>query len=739
MNFKTALDLRYLLQFLIFLFSINAYCQEPLHVDKVSGLIKFDGIPDEEIWEKIPALPIVTYSPVYGNDPCIKIVAKIAYDDDYVYCSSVYYYNDTVKIRAVSKKRDYNLRTTDMIGFIFDSFNDKQNAVAFYTTPNGLRADYTIKNDATGQSPFNFTWNAFWDVRTNTNDTSWSAEFRIPLSSLRFQSQNGKTIMGLMIHCLISEKNELSSFPAVSPEINSAYWKPSLFSCIQFEGLKPSKPVYLAPYVTSGFTQVSELNQAGTGYRMKSTPKFDAGLDLKYSITRNLTSDITVNTDFAQVEADDQKINLSRYSLYFPEKRVFFQEKADVLDFSFDGANNLFYSRRIGIYDGQAVRIYGGMRLAGRIKDWDVGILSLQTAPVMNNPGENFGVFRTKKKVLNQNSYIGGMFTSRMGMNGSYNLAYGVDGVFRVTGDEYFTLKLAQTRENNIDKKFIDNSPSRLLIEWQRRIEKGIGYDMLYSYSGEYFNPGIGFETRDSYKAFAGTLHYGWFSDKNSAIRYQKISFSGQSILSSVNSSLESVRGSVVWQFDGKKGFSGSVAGNWSLEELKDTLVLGNNQATVPPGTYRFGNMSMQFNTYSGKDISASFVADAGSFYDGWKFSFVSGPSFSIGSDFDLGLTYNFDYVNFSARNLSFTNHIVGIRGLLTLTTKISLLAFIQYNTSVDKVMTNLRFRFNPREGNDFYIVYDEGFNTNLNREYPRLNYSAARTLLLKYTYTFVL
>jgi hypothetical protein len=738
-NFKAASNFRYLFLFLNLFFTINSYCQGPLHVTKVSGLIKFDGIPDEEIWKKIPPLPIVTYSPVFGNEPCVKIIAKIAYDDEYVYCSSVYYYNDTVKIRAVSKKRDYNLRTTDMIGFIFDSFNDKQNAVAFYTTPNGLRADYTIKNDATGQSPFNFTWNTFWDVKINRGDTSWSAEFRIPLSSLRFQSKDGKTTMGLMIHCLISEKNELSSFPAVSPDINAAYWKPSLFSEILFEGLKPEKPVYITPYATSGLSQISELNSQATGYKIKSTPKYDAGLDVKYSLTKNLTTDITINTDFAQVEADDQKINLSRYSLYFPEKRVFFLGKADVLDFSFDGANNLFYSRRIGIYNGEAVRIYGGMRLAGRIKDWDVGILGLQTAPVKNSPGENFGVFRTKKNVFNQNSYVGGMVTSRLGMNGSYNVAYGVDGVFRVTGDEYLTLKMAQTRENSDNNKIKDNSPSRLLIEWQRRNEKGIGYDLLYSYSGEDFNPGIGFETREAYKAFAGTLHYGWFSEKNDPVRYQKISFSGQSILSSVNSSLESVKGSFVWQFDGKKGFNGSIIGNWFLENLSDTLILGNNQASVPPGTYRFGNTRAQFNTYSGKDISAGFIAEAGSFYDGWKLSLFSGPSFSIGSDLDLGLTYNIDFINFIRRDISFTNHILGMRGLFTMTTKISMSAFVQYNTSVDKVMTNFRFRYNPREGNDFYIVYDEGFNTNIYREYPRLSYTAARTILLKYTYTFSL
>jgi len=129
---------------------------------------------------------------------------------------------------------------------------------------------------------------------------------------------------------------------------------------IEFEGLKPKKPFYIAPYIIGGVGQVNELNEAGTEYDMNSTPKLDAGGDIKYSITNNLTLDLTVNTDFAQVEADDQMINLTRYSLYFPEKRIFFLEKSDVFDFGFLKGNNLFYSRRIGLHEGNAVRIYGG-------------------------------------------------------------------------------------------------------------------------------------------------------------------------------------------------------------------------------------------------------------------------------------------------------------------------------------------------------------------------------------------
>ncbi len=314
------------------------------------------------------------------------------------------------------------------------------------------------------------------------------------------------------------------SFPAISPEVANAIWKPSITSVMEFTGLMPEKPFYLTPYITGGIGQVNELNDAGTEYEMTSKFKFDAGFDAKYSVTNNLTVDLTVNTDFAQVEADDQKINLTRYSLYFPEKRVFFQEKADVFDFSFLGGNNLFYSRRIGLYDGNPVRIYGGVRMTGRINKWDIGLLDMQTASFEENPSENFGIFRTKRNVFNQNSYVGGMITSRLGMNGSYNIAYGLDGQFRVIGDEFLTVKWAQTFEQDSVNRVFDLAPSRFLFEWQRRKIKGFGYDLVYTWSGKSFNPGVGFEVKDNYQGVRTILQYGWLPERETFLRYHTIS-----------------------------------------------------------------------------------------------------------------------------------------------------------------------------------------------------------------------
>jgi hypothetical protein len=714
---------------------VNA--QEPMRVPKISGKIIFDGVPDEEAWQQIPSLKLAMHTPVYGNEPTETSILKITYDNEYLYVSGKMYYKDPSTMRAVSKKRDYATFSSDWLGIIIDSFNDRKNAVSFFTNPNGVRSDATAKNDVMELDDINFSWNTFWDTKTVINNSGWSAELRIPFSSLRFQVKEGVTTMGIIIFRYMAAKNEIVTYPSISPDYPFSYWKPSLSSLVTFEGIKPINPVYFTPYITSGLSQVNEINGAGNSYKIKSTPKYDAGMDVKFSLTNNLTLDMTLNTDFAQVEADDQKINLTRYSLFFPEKRVFFQEKADVFDFSFLGGNNLFYSRRIGIWDGNPVRIYGGARLTGRVNKWDIGILDMQTAPYANNPGENFAVARTKKTVFNQNSFVGGMLTSRLGMNGTYNLAYGADAQFRVTGDEYLTVKLAQTFETGASNKVFDLSPSRLLFRWDRRTQTGFGYDFLYTYSGDSFNPGIGFETKENYHGIRTILQYGWLPAENSAIRYNKISIMAYNFWNTATGRQETFSGILTWLFEGKKGYSGSIFGTWFQEDLTDTLTLGNDQAFVPPGRYPFANFTIQYNTSGSNKVSGEFLAEAGSFYDGWKISFSGTPMLNIGSGFNMGLTYNLDYVTFSQRMMNFTNHIVGIKGLLTMTTKTSLSAFVQYNTAIDKVMANMRIRYNPREGNDFYFVYDEGLNTRLKREFPTLPYSYGRTILLKYTYTF--
>jgi hypothetical protein len=308
----------------------------PFPVVKLSGEIIFDGVPDEQAWDAVPPLPMVALMPAFGKEPTESSVVKIAYDDDYFYVSGILNYNDPKNMRAIGKKRDYGDRSSCLFGFFLDTFNDRENAVAFFTNPNGIRSDGAIKNDCQVEdNDFNGSWNTFWDVKTTITDQGWTAEFRIPFSSLRFQVNDDKTLMGILITRWSPALPEMSNFPMASPRLTSPYYRPSVSNVIEFQGLKASRPVYITPYVVGGISQLNKLNEAGTAYGMDSDFTYDIGGDVKLSLANNLTLDLTVNTDFAQVEADDQKINLSRFSLFFPKREFSFRKNPMCLIFPF--------------------------------------------------------------------------------------------------------------------------------------------------------------------------------------------------------------------------------------------------------------------------------------------------------------------------------------------------------------------------------------------------------------------
>jgi hypothetical protein len=368
---------------------------------------------------------MVMMTPNFGFPPSEKTEVLVGFDDEFLWVAGRLYDREPARIQARSKKRDLQEASSDFFAIIIDTFNDKENALGFATTPAGLRWDAAIYNDAESQmpmeEPFNLSWNTFWDVRVVVNDQGWFVEMQIPLSSLRFQEKDGHVIMGLTSYRWIARKNENDVFPAIYPKwgFMSAF-KPSQAQEVTLKGLRSRNPLYIAPYVLAGAGYSYDLNIDETEYIHSKAPPAELGLDVKYGLSSNLTLDVTLNPDFAQVEADDQQVNLTRYSLFFPEKRLFFQERASVFDFSFGAFNRLFYSRRLGLYEdeeegiSQVIPIYGGVRLIGRAGSWDLGFMDMQTAPQEEKalPGENFGVIRLRRRVLNPYSYVGGLMVS---------------------------------------------------------------------------------------------------------------------------------------------------------------------------------------------------------------------------------------------------------------------------------------------------------------------------------------
>lgn len=730
--------------------AISAEAQEMVYIPRIQGEIKFDGTVNDPCWQNIKPLQMVMHTPVFGNQPTEKSEVMICYDNTYIYVGARLFDSEASKMLVTSKKRDESSNSNESLSIIFDSFNDKENALVFSTTPSGLRNDLTVLNDAIASNPrnppFNSSWNTFWDVKTTQDETGWFLEMRIPFSSMRFKAEDGKVTMGLICFRRIAHKNEVDIFPAIPPDWGTfSTYRVSKANELSFEGIRSKKPFYITPYVLSGYQQDNVLNEAGTAYDLKGSPKLNVGLDAKYGLTNNLTLDVTVNTDFAQVEADDQQINLTRFSLFFPEKRSFFQERSSIFNFGFEGKSNIFYSRQIGLNKGEQVPILGGGRITGMAGKWDIGFLDLQTQSFDPSdttqstiPSENFGVLRLRRQVINRNSYVGGILTSRLGIDGSYSTSYGIDGIFKILKNDYLNIKLAQVMAADYTNNPVSLDPTRLFLNWKRYNDKGLGYDFTYSRSGKDFKPAMGFQQRKDYSYYAGSLQYGWLPGKTSPLMNHKFELNEEMYYSNPTGDAQTANTELAYKFNFKQGFGGMVSILNSYENVEKEFNFSED-ASVPAGKYNFTQFVAHVNTSESKKLSLGIDSYIGSFYDGNRLTAGLEPLWNIGSSLQLGLAYEYNYVNFPDRNQSFTGNIGRIKALIMLNTRLSLSTFVQYNSSENSLSTNIRFRYNPREGNDFYIVLNDGRSTYRDLEDPRLPAFNNRSILLKYTYTFIL
>ncbi len=470
-----------------------------LEIQKMTGKINFDGICNEPLWDSLSKIPMTMFKPNHGSRPSERSDVFVTFDDEYFYIGARLYYENGSTIRSTTKKRDGADGGSDNFGILLDTFNDNENALCFETNPSGLRSDFTIDNDAQaplGMMPFNRSWDTFWDVKTNIIGNVLHIEIRIPFSSLRFQETDGKVIMGMSIWRQISSKQEWNNFPDISNEFgNFGVWKPSQAHKIILKGIKRKNPVYIKPYLLGSFEQSHELNETETAYKVNNNPKFNAGLDVKYSLTSNITADLTLNTDFAQVEVDDQMVNLTRFSLFFPEKRQFFVERSSIFNIHTGYLDQVFYSRRIGLYEGEIVPIIGGARVVGRAGKWDLGFLDMQTTDfdytdqdtdsVTHLYSTNHGVLRLRKQVFNETSYAGGMVTSKIDAMGNYNINTAADMILNPFKNNYITTSYVHTFDNSVRYTGNPLNHAKIYFDWQNRATVGLNYDFTFARSGE--------------------------------------------------------------------------------------------------------------------------------------------------------------------------------------------------------------------------------------------------------------
>lgn len=715
-----------------------------LAIPRLGGTFDLDGKIDEPGWDQALKLTLVQSKPDFGAEPSERTEVLVGYTDDYLYAACRCYDRGTRV--APSFKRDH-AAWADAFSIVLDTFNDNENALGFYTTPTGLRLDVAVSNDAAGDSPLDLSWNTFWDVEVLQNENGWFAEMRIPISSLRFQVDDGQVSMGLSAMRFLPRNNEIAVFPAIPPQWGTfSHMKPSQAQDVVFPDLEPQTPLRVTPYVLAGLGQQRVLDPAQTAYRVEREPAYDAGLDIKYGLTSNLTLDLTVNTDFAQVEADNREVNLTRFPLFFPEKRRFFLERSSNLAFDFGGPNRLFYSRRIGLHEGQQVRILGGARLVGRAGPWDVGVMSMQTAEeadlgadAATLPSENFAVARFRRRVVNQYSYVGGIVTSRSGADGTYNRAYGLDGIFRISSDDYVSLKWAQTFDDRFAGRLASLDPARIQVQWERRRYEGLGYSFSYARAGELYEPGLGFELREDYFKLGDRVTYGWLPGEESIFQSQRISLVGDGFFRNADGSLESLTLGPEWEMETNRGHSLAVAARRREEDLRNPFALS-DEVEIPAGRHAFHEAEVSYSTPQGRTLRGTVELAGGDFFDGQRRSIGLRPQWNASRYVQMSGAYQFDRIRFPDRPeagaSALTSHIGRLRLEVTPSVRYAASGFLQYSSLGDVVLGNVRLRYNPREGTDLYLVYNERLNTDRFGVDPHLPLSSSRTLLLKYTYT---
>jgi hypothetical protein len=707
----------------------------PLLVSRISSPIRMDGRVDEAAWLAIEPLGATMSSPTFGAEPSERTEFRIAYDEDYLYISGVLHDRDPGGIRATTLRRDDGALSNDWFAVTLDGYRDRENALIFGVTPAGVRTDLEAPNDAEGA--LNLAWNAFWDANASRTDTGWSAEIRIPFTTLPYQpDETGQVTMGVTVWRNIARKNEIVTWPAIEPRWSNPVAKASQTGDVVLQGLSRRRVVYTTPYLLAGGRRSPTLPAGGARWSAASEGVSETGLDVKVGITANLTLDLTLNTDFAQVEADDQVVNLTRFSLFFPERRLFFQERAGVFAFETGDSDRLFYSRRIGLVNGQPARIYGGARLVGRVGEWDAGLLNMQTAAAAGTT-QNIGALRLRRRLHNASSYAGGMLTTLIGEDGRHNVAAGMDLTLNLSGQNFLSVNLAHTwsDEDPSETGLEDRGLGRVRLE--RRGLDGFGMDLAASRVGSRYDPALGFLQRRDFTRFGDAVGWGWRAAKDSPVLRQRLSLRGRSFFRNDGFRLESLEAGPEWTLDMKSGRRWVASA--SLRDERVTRPFGFGGAAVSAGDCRWVEGRLAHTQPGGALLRGTLSVEGGRFYDGHRIGFSAGPTWSASRYLELNGLYQVSRITFADRPSGVEQvliQVARIRARVMFSGALSTAFLAQYTSAAELVTLNARLRYNRREGQDFYLVFNDGLNTERATVDPRLPLSAGRTVLLKYSHT---
>ncbi|MER3373109.1 MAG: DUF5916 domain-containing protein [Allomuricauda sp.] len=687
-----------------------------------------DGeIINDPVWQLIPTLTdLVQIRPNYGAPVSEKTEVRIAYSSTTFYVSVVCYDTDANSIVVSDSRRDADLNDEDSFLFIIDTYHDRQNGFLFGTNAQGMEYDAQIDNEGKGNNNANrqqggviggtnINWDATWKVRSQLGDYGWSAEFAIPFRSLRYAPGENKT-WGLNFQRNISKNTETAYWTSLPLGFDMK--RLSLAGSLEGLNLKNPGNLKLIPYVLGQHVNDDALDETETN--------FDAGADIKYSVTPSLTLDLTYNTDFAQVEVDDQQVNLDRFNLFFPEKRAFFLENAGQFGVGSPGEVDLFFSRRIGIGEGGSlVPIIGGARLSGKVGQTNVGFLSMFTDDVEEAAIEknNFTVARVNHNFGGTRSSLGGIFISRAGlgeMEDDYNRVYAMDGKWGIGNKAEITGFAAKSVTPGIE----DNDHAFKILgnyDWNGwRLNAG------YTEVGEGFNPEVGFLQRTAFR-------------KPEFLVFRTHRFKDAGKLLEIRPHV-SYRG--YWNFDDqlitsflhvdnhwvfKSGFEIHTGINFTTEQVFEDFTI--SDVTVPVGYYNNQELQLVITTNPNNALFFDTRSIIGGYFNGHQITNSGTAKYRIGDKFNSSLTMSHSDIQLDTGNL--TALVGGLRLAYSFTPRIFLQSLIQRNNVSNITSVNARFGWLQNANTGLFVVF------NVVKDDDMIDALDNQTFTIKYTHRF--
>ncbi|MFY0687506.1 MAG: carbohydrate binding family 9 domain-containing protein [Cyclobacteriaceae bacterium] len=675
-----------------------------------------DGqVIDDPVWDAIaPITDLVQIRPDVGQKVSEKTEIRLAYTPTTFYLSVICYDSEPEKLVVSDARRDANLDDTDAFLFILDTYHDQQNGFVFGTNSIGIEYDAQVDNEGQGNfnqnrqqggviGGFNLNWDGSWTVKTDVGDYGWSAEFAIPLKTIRFKTGDDVT-WGANFQRIIRKRNEL------------AYWAPlpiqfdlkrlSLAGDIEGLSLKSPGNLKVIPY---------GLGQANRIYDTEPVTKndrLDAGVDVKYSVTPSVTLDLTYNTDFAQVEVDDQQVNLDRFNLFFPEKRPFFLENAGLFSVGSPGEVDLFFSRRIGLNStGEVIPIIGGARLSGRVDQTNIGVLSMFTETAENEDykANSFNVARVNHQ-LAARSTVGAAYISKGTIGdptNDYNRVFAGDTKIGFGKKAQIQGFYAKSQSPEIDSQ--DNAYQlKASYQWN-----GLNLTSGYTEVQEGFNPEAGFLGRGAFRKpeflilkqirpenFLGVL------ELRPHVSYQGYwDFDGRQV---------SGRLHVDNHWEWSNGYEVHTGMNFTTEGVYYPLDEMGNQVAfeisdgifVPEDIYNHQEAQIVFITNQSKPVNLSTRHVIGGFFGGNRSANSGVLGIRVGDKFNTQFAYQRNDVSLDQGD--FATNIFKSRLSYSFTPRILVQSLIQYNSVAELWLSNIRFSILQQANTGLFVVYNE-------------------------------